>query len=78
MTVLQSIIMGGVQFISSKHTTMDPAQKHLIYIFPVMMVVIFYSMPSALNLYFLVSTLFGIAQTWWINRPSKVEVEQVA
>lgn len=75
---LLPIIMGGVQFISSKQTTMDPAQKHLIYIFPVMMVVIFYSMPSALNLYFLVSTLFGIAQTWWINRPSKVEVEQVA
>ncbi len=75
---LLPIIMGGVQFISSKQTTMDPAQKHLIYIFPVMMVVIFYSMPSALNLYFLVSTLFGIAQTWWINRPPKVEVEQIA
>ena len=72
------VLMGGVQFISSKQTTTDPTQKHLIYIFPVMMVVIFYSMPSALNLYFLVSTLFGIAQTWWINRPSKVEVEQVA
>lgn len=65
------IFMGAVQFISSKQTTTDPNQKMLIYFFPVFMIVIFYSMPSALNLYFLVSTIIGIIQTWMIKTPQK-------
>ncbi|EKD27280.1 MAG: OxaA [uncultured bacterium] len=65
------LLMGIVQLISSVQTTTDPNQKMLMYFFPVLMIVIFYNMPSALVLYFVVSTFIGIIQTWMIKIPSK-------
>lgn len=69
------VIMGIVQFFSSKQTTTDPSQKHMIYFFPVFMVVIFYSMPSALVLYFLISTLVGIFQQQLVKIPEAKKEE---
>jgi YidC/Oxa1 family membrane protein insertase len=48
---------------------MDPAQARMMQILmPVMMTVMFYQFASGLGVYWLVSTLLGIAQQQWMNR----------
>jgi len=48
---------------------MDPAQARMMQILmPVMMTVMFYQFASGLGVYWLVSTLLGIAQQQWTNR----------
>lgn len=64
------LVLGVIQFISSKQTITDPKQKAMLYGMPVFMTVIFYKMPSALVLYFFVSTLIGIIQNKMIKSPS--------
>jgi YidC/Oxa1 family membrane protein insertase len=51
----------------------------MVYIMPVMMTLIFASLPSGLNLYYFVFNLLSIGQQIWINKqhgdepPRKVE-----
>jgi YidC/Oxa1 family membrane protein insertase len=66
-------LLGLLQVLSSRQTTTDPSQKHLMIIFPILMIVLFYKMPAALNLYFLVSTLVGILQNWLIKLPPRTK-----
>ena len=35
---------------------------------PIMMLVMFYSFPSALSLYWTLSQVFSIVQMWWIRK----------
>jgi YidC/Oxa1 family membrane protein insertase len=47
----------------------DKSQQKMMMIFmPVMMLVMFYSFPSALSLYWFLSNLMSIAQMWFIRR----------
>ncbi|MGQ0720500.1 MAG: membrane protein insertase YidC [Candidatus Eiseniibacteriota bacterium] len=59
---LLPIIMGVTSFFQSKATMVDPSQKALMYMMPIMMTFIFFTMPSGLVLYWLMSNLFTIAQ----------------
>jgi YidC/Oxa1 family membrane protein insertase len=59
---LLPIIMGITSFFQSKATMVDPNQKAMVYMMPVMMTFIFFTMPSGLVLYWLVSNLFTIGQ----------------
>lgn len=59
---LLPIIMGITSFFQTKATTVDPNQKAMIYMMPVMMTFIFFTMPSGLVLYWLMSNLFTIGQ----------------
>ncbi len=55
-------------------TSGDKAQQRMMTVFmPVMMLVMFYSFPSALSLYWFVSNLFSIAQMWLIRRKASVK-----
>jgi YidC/Oxa1 family membrane protein insertase len=59
---LLPIIMGVTSFFQSKATMVDPNQKAMVYMMPVMMTFIFFTMPSGLVLYWLISNLYTIGQ----------------
>ncbi len=66
---LLPILMGVTQLIVQKMTPSggDETQKKLMYIMPVLMVVLFASFPSGLNLYWLFSNVLQIGQQQIIN-----------
>ncbi len=66
------ILAGAAMLISMKLTPttsaqVNPQQKTIMYLMPVMMSVLFYSWASGLNLYVLTSTVLGIAQSWVVR-----------
>jgi YidC/Oxa1 family membrane protein insertase len=63
-----ALAMGVTMFIQQKMSTTDPRQKSMVYIMPVMMTLIFASLPSGLNLYYFVFNLLSIGQQVWINK----------
>lgn len=53
---------------------MDPAQamtKQMTYIFPIVTIFIARSLPAALALYWVITTLFGLGQQWYVNKNIK-------
>jgi YidC/Oxa1 family membrane protein insertase len=46
-------------------------QKQMLYFFPAFTVLILWNLPSAIGLYWLVSTIFSIIQQYLIFRPVK-------
>lgn len=77
LPVLSAVIMYVQQKMNMKDkkktasTEQEAQQKMTMNVMTVMMAVMFYHMPSGLNLYFLSSMLLGIAQQAWINRGIK-------
>ena len=68
---LLPILMAVTTGLQSAFTpsTGDKSQQKMMMIFmPVMMLVMFYSFPSALSLYWFLSNLFSIVQMWLIRR----------
>jgi len=79
------ILAGASQFIlskmmtpptpkSNKSDTPDPmamASKQMLYIFPIITVVFARSMPAALVLYWIVTTIFGFFQQIYVNKSIK-------
>jgi len=61
-------IMTITTFFQTRQTIVDPNQKSMIYVMPVMMFVFSSVMPSGLIIYWIVSNLFGIAQFKFLNR----------
>ncbi|MBN2145101.1 MAG: membrane protein insertase YidC, partial [Candidatus Aureabacteria bacterium] len=72
------LVMGITQLISQKQTMSDSSQKNMMYFFTIFITFIFYSMPSGLVLYFLVSNLLSIWQTSKIAALKKNQTEQPA
>lgn len=65
------VALGISMFIQQKLTptpTADPAQQTMMKIMPVMFSVFMLFLPAGLNLYIFVSTLWGIAQQYWVQR----------
>ena len=57
-------------------STGDKSQQKMMMIFmPVMMLVMFYSFPSALSLYWFLSNIFSIVQMWMIRRQAAAKAE---
>lgn len=78
---LLPIIMGIVMFLQTKYSAKKPKttvvatpteqqrqQKAITSFMPIIFTVIFYKMPSGLNIYYLFFSLFGILQQWMMNR----------
>lgn len=61
------IAMAASLFGLNKLTIKDPQQAAMVWIMPIMMLVFSGSMPSGLVLYWTVSNIFSMAQTWLIN-----------
>ena len=62
-------------FIQQKMTVTDPKQKSMVYMMPVLMTLLFFSLPSGLNLYYFVFNLLSIGQQYYTTkiRPPKPE-----
>lgn len=63
-----ALLMTATTIIQQKQTVTDPRQKAMIWMMPPMMLLIFNSLPSGLNLYYFVFNLLSIAQQYWFNR----------
>jgi YidC/Oxa1 family membrane protein insertase len=65
------LLMAASMFVQQKITPVqtDPAQaRMMLIVMPAMMTVFFYSLPSGLVLYFMLSNVLAIAQQLWIGR----------
>ena len=60
LTMLQSAF--------SPSTGDNRQQRMMMVMMPLMMLFFFYNFPSALSLYWMLSTAFGVAQAWWIKK----------
>ncbi|MBK8575327.1 MAG: membrane protein insertase YidC [Elusimicrobia bacterium] len=71
------ILMGGGMFVQQKMTmsSMDPSQKQIMYMMPIIFTFIFLKMPSGLVIYWLTNSLLTIAvQYYLMRRASSVEI----
>lgn len=66
-----ALVMGATLFIQQKQTIQDPRQKAMVYIMPVMLTLMFSTLPSGLNLYYLVFNILGIAQQVYMTKFSR-------
>lgn len=73
LPVLMAITMGFQTYFTP--SVGDPAQqKMMMWLMPGMMLFMFYSMPSALSLYWTFSQGVSIAQLWWQRRRSETDL----
>ncbi|MEZ4282283.1 MAG: membrane protein insertase YidC [Myxococcota bacterium] len=72
---LLPLLMGASMYVQQKMTPttgMDPTQARMMLVMmPAMMLLISYTFPSGLVLYWTVSNLLGIGHQYWIRRQSK-------
>lgn len=79
---LLPILMGVSMYLQQKLTTKLPTdgseltdaqkqQKMMGNMMPILFTVMFYSFPSGLNIYFMLSTLLGVAQQVWMTKQTK-------
>lgn len=65
------IVMGVTMYVSTKMTPMttaDPAQQKMMQLFPLMFTFFFFQVSAGLVLYWMMSSVVGIGQQWFINR----------
>ena len=64
------LAMAGLTMLQSAFTPSgdNSQQRMMMIMMPLMMLVMFYNFPSALSLYWALSTAFGVAQAWWIKK----------
>jgi YidC/Oxa1 family membrane protein insertase len=63
-----ALAMGVTMFLQQKMTVSDPRQKAMVWMMPILMTLMFNSLPSGLNLYYFVFNLLAIAQQVWFNK----------
>ncbi len=63
-----ALAMGVTMFIQQKMTVTDPRQKAMVWVMPIMLTLIFNSLPSGLNLYYFVFNLLSIVQQMWLKK----------
>lgn len=66
ITILPIFMAGSLLWLN-KNTIKDPQQQALVWMMPIMMLVFSGSFPSGLVLYWTVSNVFSVAQTWVVN-----------
>ena len=62
------VIMGITSYFQSKQTMMDPSQQTMVVMMPIMMTVIFFTMPSGLVLYWLTSNVFTLVSKYFFKQ----------
>ncbi len=63
-----ALAMGITMFLQQKMTVTDPRQKAMVWMMPILMTLMFNSLPSGLNLYYFVFNLLAIGQQMWLNK----------
>ena len=67
--------------VKNKDGKADPMQsmtRQMTYLFPIMTVFIGRSIPAALTLYWVITTIFGIGQQWYVNKKLKSQISPVS
>lgn len=74
------ILMGIAMFVQQRlnPAPADPTQAKVMMFLPIMFTVMFAFFPSGLVLYWLVNTLFSLAQQWWVMRKIKLQAATTA
>ena len=65
------VLNGAVSFLQQKlmgSADSNPQMKNMMYIFPIMMVMISYKMPSGLQVYWLTSSILAVVQQYFIMK----------
>ena len=65
------VLNGAVSFLQQKlmgSADSNPQMKNMMYIFPIMMIMISYKMPSGLQLYWLTSSILAVVQQYFIMK----------
>lgn len=64
------LLNGVVSFVQQKlmGTNNNPQMKNMMYMFPIMMIFISYKMPGGLQLYWLISSLTGVIQQYFVMK----------
>ncbi len=78
---LLPIIMIATQFLMQKMTpqpNVDPNQKTMMYMMPLVMGFMFYQLPSGLVLYYLTSNLVNIGQQWFFNHTDAARAAELS
>jgi YidC/Oxa1 family membrane protein insertase len=63
-----AILMGATMFVQQKMNVKDPSQKAMVYIMPVMLTLLFMTLPSGLNLYYFTFNLLSIVEQYFITK----------
>lgn len=66
-----ALLMGATLFIQQKQAVTDPRQKAMVYMMPVMLTLMFSTLPAGLNLYYFMFNIMGIGQQIYMNKFSK-------
>ncbi|HCN05034.1 MAG TPA: hypothetical protein DIS79_05385 [Bacteroidetes bacterium] len=66
-----ALVMGATLFIQQKQAITDPRQKAMVYLMPVMLTLMFSTLPAGLNLYYFIFNVLGIAQQLWMTKFSR-------
>lgn len=69
-----ALLMGATLFIQQKQMITDPKQKGLVYMMPVLLTLMFSTLPAGLNLYYFIFNLVGIGQQVWMTKFSKSQL----
>ncbi len=65
-----ALAMGLTMFFQQKMTVVDPRQKAMVYMMPIMFTIMFSNFPSGLNLYYFMFNLLSIIHQVWLNKYS--------
>ncbi len=79
---LLPVLLGGLMFVQQRYLTPGPSdpsqmtetqrqQRAMSSVMTLAFTLLFYNLPSGLNIYWLSSTLLGILQQWWTQRQLK-------
>lgn len=66
-----ALLMGITMFIQQKMTVKDPKQKAMVYMMPIMMTLLFTTLPSGLNLYYFTFNLISIVEQYFVTHRKK-------
>jgi len=66
-----ALLMGITMFIQQKMTVKDPKQKGMVYIMPIMMTLLFTTLPAGLNLYYFIFNLLSIIEQYFVTHRKK-------
>jgi YidC/Oxa1 family membrane protein insertase len=70
-----AILMGVTMFIQQKMTVKDPKQMAMVYMMPIMLTLLFTTLPAGLNLYYFMFNLLSIIEQYFVTRKGKKEAE---
>jgi YidC/Oxa1 family membrane protein insertase len=66
-----ALLMGITMFIQQKMTIKDPKQMAMVYLMPIMMTLLFTTLPAGLNLYYFMFNLLSIIEQYFVTHRKK-------